>query len=135
MTGFVGTARRTQVNNTRQRPVFSDSESRKRKDRKFVLRLAALAVVGLFVLIGMRCYCATMQHSNNVLEERNSYLQAEIDSLQSQIVERTKVTTIERLATEQYGMVYPTPDNCIRLSEEGEKRENLAATIRSEAYN
>lgn len=119
----------------RQRVRIIDAAAREKKDKKFILRIAALAVIGLFVLIGMRCYCATIQHSNNVLEERNSYLQAEIDSLQSQIVERTKVTTIERLATEQYGMVYPTPDNCIRLSEEGEKQENLAASIRSEAYN
>lgn len=108
---------------------------KERNDKRFMLLLAAMIVAGLFVMIGMRCYGATIQHANNELEEKNSYIQAEIDSLQSQIVEKTKVTTIESLATEQYGMIYPTADNCIRFSADDEEKENLAATIRSEAYN
>lgn len=128
MTGYVG------VSGTRQLNKRQLNNVRARKDKKFVLKLVALAVIGLFVLIGMRCYGATIQHANNELTEKNSYLQAEIDSLQSQIVEETKVTRIEKVATEQYGMIYPTSENCIRLSSEEEERNDLAATIKSEAY-
>ncbi len=170
MTGYVGTAGSTQLNNGMPRPVFVEKGSsyapdinmnnfagasasaagsvkrkrssvrtarrvNERNDKRFMLLLAVMIVAGLFVMIGMRCYGATIQHANNELEEKNSYIQAEIDSLQSQIIEKTKVTTIESLATEQYGMIYPTSDNCIRFSADDEEKENLAATIRSEAYN
>ena len=68
--------------------------------------------------------------------EENAFIQAEIDSLNSQIVEATKVTELERKATEEYGMVYPAPENCIRLGDDDSgETEELAASIRSEAYN
>jgi hypothetical protein len=70
-----------------------------------------------------------------MLIEENAYIQAEIDSLSSQIVEETKITKIEEVATTQFGMVYPTPDNCVKLSDEDTGEQGLAASIRSEAYN
>ena len=83
----------------------------------------------------MRSYAAIIQHENNTLIEQNEYLQAEIDSLSSQIVEETRVTRIEEIATEKYGMVYPSADNCVTLSAESPDAQNLASVIRSEAYN
>ena len=104
-------------------------------DRRSLIKLLVIAMLGIFVLIGMRSYGAIIQHENNLLIEQNEYLQAEIDSLNSQIVEETKVTKIERVATEDYGMVYPTSENCIRLSSEKEESDQgLADAIRSEAY-
>ena len=109
-----------------------------RADRKSVIKFLVVFMLGVFVLIGMRSYGAIIQHENNVLAEQNAYIQAEIDSLSSQIVEETKVTKIERVATEDYGMVYPTPENCIRLGDgdgdEDEDEEGLADAIRTEAY-
>lgn len=104
-------------------------------DRKSAVRILAVIMIGIFVLVGMRSYAAILQHSNNVLTEQNEYLQAEIDSLSSQIVEETKITRLEKLATERYGMVFPTADNCIKLGSQEAETQNLAATIRSEAYN
>ena len=95
----------------------------------------AVIIIAIFVLIGLSAYAASLQHANNVLVEENQYLQAEIDSLNSRIVEETKVTRVEKIATEEYGMIYPTTDNCIVISEDAETGENLAAVIRSEAYN
>ena len=108
-----------------------------RADRKSVIKLLAVFMLGVFVLIGMRSYAAIIQHENNVLAEENAYIQAEIDSLNSQIVEETKVTRIEKVATEDYGMVYPTPENCIRLGDgdDDESDKGLADAIRNEAYN
>ena len=111
-------------------------EARIRADKKNAVKLLAVMMLGIFVLVGMRSYAAIIQHENNVLIEQNENLQAEIDSLSSQIVEETKITKLEKRATEEFGMVYPTPENCIRLSSEDEKdHEGLAASIRSEAYN
>lgn len=107
-----------------------------RADRKSLVKFLAVVMLGVFVLIGMRSYGAIIQHENNVLAEENAYIQAEIDSLNSQIVEETKVTKIERVATEDFGMVYPTPENCIRLGEgdDGDGDKGLADAIRTEAY-
>lgn len=108
---------------------------RARADRRSAIKILAVVMLGIFVLIGLRSYGAIIQHENNVLIEQNEYLQAEIDSLNSQIVEETKVTKIEKIATTEYGMVYPTSDNCIRLGGDVDETQGLAAAIRSEAYN
>ncbi len=104
-------------------------------DRKSAVRLVAVIIIGIFVLVGMRSYAAIIQHENNVLQMQNEYLQAEIDSLSSQITEETKVTKIEQVATEKYGMVYPSADNTVVLGSAQEEAGNLASVIISEAYN
>ena len=106
----------------------------RRASRNMILTLVAL-MAAVFVLVGLSAYAASIQHANNVLTQENAYLQAEIDSLNSQIVEQTKVTRVEEVATKKYGMVYPTSDNCIVINENEESSSSLAATIRSEAYN
>ena len=105
-------------------------------DRRSLIRFLAVFMLGVFVLIGMRSYGAIIQHENNVLAEENAYIQAEIDSLNSQIVEETKVTRIEKVATQDFGMVYPTPDNCIRIGDgdDDDDDKGLADAIRTEAY-
>ena len=106
----------------------------KRASRNLFFSAAAL-IIAVFILIGMSAYAASIQHANNILEEENAYIQAEIDSLNSRIVDETKVTRIEKIATGKYGMIYPTDENCIVISEDSESGENLAASIKSEAYN
>ncbi len=110
------------------------TRSSSRKTGKLV-KIILLAVAVIFILIGIQAYTATLQHANNILVQDNEYLQAEIDSIKSKIVEETKVTKIERIATDKYGMVYPTSDNCITIDEGKKGGENLAAAIKSEAYN
>ena len=106
-----------------------------RADKRSAIRILAVIIIGIFVLVGMRSYAAIIQHENNVLIEQNEYIQAEIDSLSSQIIEQTKVTRIEKVATEKYGMVYPSAENCVTLSAETPDAQNLASAIRNEAYN
>ena len=110
-------------------------EDRIRADRKSAVRILTIVMIGIFVLVGMRSYGAIIQHENNILERENAYLQAEIDSLQSQIVDETRVTRIEKVATQQYGMVYPSAKNVVKLVNAESEVNNLAAAIRSEAYN
>ena len=104
-------------------------------DRKSAVRLLAVIMIGIFVLVGMRSYAAIIQHENNMLVQQNEYLQAEIDSLNSRITGETNVTKIEKIATQKYGMVYPSADNTVVLSAEKTENRNLASAIRSEAYN
>ena len=104
-------------------------------DRRRVLRIAAAVLIGIFVLVGMRAYCAYMQHANNQLVKENAYLQAEIDSLNSSLSEEAKVTKIEEVAVDKYGMVFPTAENTINLGAAEDEGSSLAQAIRSEAYN
>jgi cell division protein FtsL len=110
-------------------------EDRIRADRRSAVRILTVVMIGIFVLVGMRSYAAIIQHENNILERENEYIQAEIDSLQSQIVDETRVTRIEDVATQQFGMVYPSTENVVKLGNAKPEVENLAAAIRSEAYN
>ena len=113
---------------------------RVKADRRSAVRILTVIMIGIFVLVGMRSYAAIIQHENNVLERENEYLQAEylqaeIDSLQSQIIDETRVTRIEKVATQQFGMVYPSAANVVKLGNAESEVKNLAAAIRSEAYN
>ncbi len=105
-----------------------------RAEKKRAIMLVAVFLLAVFTLVGMRSYAAILQHENNVLTEQNAMIQAEIDSLNSQIVEETKVTRIEKIATDDYGMVYPSSENCIKLGSSSENGEGLASVIRNEAY-
>lgn len=113
-----------------------DSVRRKRiaKDRKRFARIASVILFAIFVLVGMRAYCAYMQHANNELIKENAYLQAEIDSLNSSLSEEVKVTKIEEVAINKYGMVFPTADNTINLGTADDTEKSLAQAIRNEAY-
>ena len=131
-TQTVGGAVMTGVNTGTAGRVRTSTRS-KRASRNLFLTVTAI-IAAVFVLVGLSAYAASIQHANNVLTQENEYLQAEIDSLSSQIIEETKVTKLEKVATKEYGMVYPTSDNCIVINEDEESSTNLAASIRSEAY-
>jgi|GEM_PF-3344331 len=105
------------------------------KDRRSLIKIAGLMLACIFILVGMRAYCAYVQHANNVLIEENNLIRAEIDSLEREISEKSNVSNIEKIAVDNYGMVFPTSDNVINLAEESVSEESLAETIRSEAYN
>lgn len=124
-------------NYTAPTEVNLDSVRRKRikRDRKRLIRVAAVILIGIFVLVGMRAYCAYMQHANNELIKENAYLQAEIDSLNSNLSDEFKVTEIEEVAIEKYGMVFPTAENTVNLGAAEDEDSSLAQAIRSEAYN
>lgn len=111
------------------------TRTRSRRASRNMLMTAIAVIAAVFILVGLSAYAASIQHANNVLEKENAYLQAEIDSLNSQIIEETKVTKIEEIATNEFGMIYPTSDNCIVINESEESSTSLAATIKSEAYN
>lgn len=104
------------------------------KDRRSLVKIATLILACIFILVGMRAYCAYVQHANNVLIEENNLIRAEIDSLGREISEKSNVSNIEKVAVENYGMVFPTSENVINLAEETASEESLAETIRSEAY-
>lgn len=106
------------------------------KEAKILIKYVTVVLLSIFALVGLQARIATLQYENNTLTNDNAYIQAEIDSLESQIVEETKVTSIEKIATEKYGMVYPTAENCITIKEDKPAKDNnLAVKIKKRAYN
>ena len=106
------------------------------KEAKQLIKAVIILALAVFFIVGLRAYTASLQYENNTLIEENEYLQAEIDSLESQIAEETKVTSIEKTATKKYGMVYPTEENYIVIKEKKtNKNNNLASLIKRRAYN
>lgn len=100
------------------------------------LVIGAFLGIVVFLVVALSAYSANLQHSINVLQKENACLEAEIDSINNQIVEETKVTSVEKIATEKLGMVHPSSDNCITVKKNSaNNKENLAATIKDEAYN
>lgn len=130
MSSYVGTANSYNPTMRRGRKGYCLTRTGKN-----VLKAVIIGAFLLFAIVSIHAYTATLQHDNNTLKKDNAYLQAEIDSMNSQIVEETKITSIEKIATEKYDMVYPTSDNCITINQEEPMAESLAATIRNEAYN
>ena len=130
-------ARETRTTARTARPVAKrKSFSGLSREAKILIKVVASVLAVIFVLVGLQAYTATLQYNNNSISSDNAYLQAEIDSLKSQIIDETKVTSIEKTATEKYGMVYPTADNCIAIKEDSEvKTDNLAVRIKKRAYN
>ena len=125
---------RTQVNTkaSSKRKAFAGLS----KEAKILIKCVAVGLAFIFVLVGFQAHIASLQYENNTLANDNAYIQAEIDSLESQIVEETKVTSIEKTATEKYGMVYPTAENCITIKQDKPvANNNLASKIKKRAYN
>ncbi|MBQ0018699.1 MAG: hypothetical protein KBS63_05830 [Clostridiales bacterium] len=105
------------------------------KARRTAILVAAIVVAFMFMIVNGNSYITKLQQENNRLRNEISALQADIDSMNSQIVDETKISRIEQVATHQYGMVYPSPENCITISDKDETGTELAATIRAQAYN
>ena len=66
--------------------VLTQARPRSRRASRNMFIAVATVVLAIFLLVGLSAYAASIQHANNVLVEENEYLQAEIDSLKSQIV-------------------------------------------------
>lgn len=105
------------------------------KAKRTAVLVVVIVVAFMFMIVNGNSYITKLQLENNRLRSEISALQADIDSMNSQIVDETKISRIEQVATHKYGMVYPSPENCITISDKEETGNELAATIRAQAYN
>lgn len=115
-----------------QRP--TQEQIRIKKFKSSFMIIATLCLI-LLAIVSMAAWSANLQAKNNELKQANSNLQAEIDSLNTQIGAVTNIERIEKVATKEYGMVQPNADNYIAVSEEVTVDQDLAAVIKDEAYN
>jgi cell division protein FtsL len=104
------------------------------RDKLMVLLLIFLTgAVGVGVVLATT-YATVLQYEINQTQREVDHLYGEIENLEVQIKGKVGVDVIERRAMEELGMVYPTAEQCIVLSEEPPKINDFAQYIKENAY-
>ena len=109
-------------------------EARAKKINSEVIVLGVIATCVVLTFVLMTAYAAKLRAINNEIEQQNSYLAAEIDSINNEITDETTLDKIEKSATRKYGMVYPNSSNYVRIKDEKPEGSSLADAIREEVY-
>ena len=85
------------------------------------------------MMVVLTAFAAQIRHENNELETKNEALQGEVDTLSVKIKSANSIDHIEKVATKKLGMVHPSEDECVNLSDKDKPKKNFAAVIRKEA--
>lgn len=103
-------------------------------NKKILLGLVVVGLISILIVV-LSAYSAELKVENNKLASANEALQGEIDTLNVKIKSANNVEHIEKIAITKLGMVYPTKDECVYVSDTAAPKENFAMVIREKAYN
>ena len=107
-------------------------------DRKQKVRIVFfILMIGLVLsfMVLAEAFNATNQHDNNEYTKVNADIQGEIDTLKVKVKTSNNIDSIEKVAIEQLGMVYPGDEQCVYLTENDKPKGGFAAMLKSRAYN
>ena len=107
----------------------------KKQDKKRIILTILLVGMICIMMVVLTAFAAQIRHENNELETKNEALQGEVDTLSVKIKSANSIDHIEKVATKKLGMVHPSEDECVNLSDKDKPKKNFAAVIRKEAYN
>lgn len=107
----------------------------KAQDKKRIILTILLVGMICIMTVVLTAFAAQIRHENNELETKNEALQGEVDTLSVKIKSANSIDHIEKVATKKLGMVHPSEDECVNLSDKDKPKKNFAAVIRKEAYN
>lgn len=107
----------------------------KAQDKKRIILTIFLVGMICIMMVVLTAFAAEIRHENNELETKNETLQGEVDTLSVKIKSANSIDHIEAVATKKLGMVHPTEDECVYISDKDKPQKNFAAVIRKEAYN
>ncbi len=107
----------------------------KAQDRRKLLAAIGVILLILVADVMLTALAAEMRQENNILMTSNETLQGEVDTLNVKIKTASSVDHIEELATEKYGMVHPTSEQCVYITGEDRPEADFASVIRREAYD
>ncbi len=107
----------------------------KAQDKKRIILTILLVGMICIMMVVLTAFAAQIRHENNELETKNEALQGEVDTLSVKIKSANSIDHIEKVATKKLGMVHPSEDECVNLSDKDKPKKNFAAVIRKEAYN
>jgi cell division protein FtsL len=132
--------------------VKSIREKRKRKVEKTLINekttgsftkhdraklLMLLFIIGALCVVGVvsTAYATQIKYNLNEITKENIIMQGEIDNMNVIIQGENNVAKIEDKAINLLGMVYPSYDQIVYISEDSEKINNFASVLREQAYN
>lgn len=99
----------------------------------FVLML----IIGILCIAGVvtTAYATQVKYNINQVSKENAVIQGEIDNLNVIIEGANNVKNIEDKAINQLGMIYPSYEQIVYISQNSEKSNNFALVLREQAYN
>ncbi len=104
-------------------------------ERKRIISMVIIIGIVCIAMVVMKATAAEIRCENNEMIAQNKMLQSEVDTLNIKIKTASSVDQIEKIAKNKLGMVYPTSENCVFLTNEDKPKENFAAVIRNNIYN
>ncbi len=107
----------------------------KATEKKRILTVIFLIGFICITMVIMTAYAAELRCENNALISSNDALQSEVETLQIRIKTESNIDYIERVAKKRLGMVYPTQEDCVYLTEKDSPQGNFSAAIRKAVYN
>ena len=100
-------------------------------------RMISAIVLGGMVLIALVIGTALISHmayANNQLRSENKEIASEIQNLKIDVKSATNIGTVESLASEKLGMVYPAGEQFVQLGGVESASDNFAEVLREEAF-
>jgi cell division protein FtsL len=115
------------------RPV-QKKETVSRRDKNMLLLLIILAgIVGVGVIIATT-YEIVIKYEINQIDRETAALYGEIENLDVKIKSGASIGVVEQRAQEELGMIYPTADQFVFLTEAPAPVRDFAQYIRENAY-
>jgi len=102
-----------------------------------VKTLTTLFLAGLLsvLIIISIAYTAGVTYEINMITKDNKQISGEIDNLNVNIKNATNIRHIEKMAQEELGMIYPSPERFVFLTRHEKPQGDFAMLIKEQAYN
>ena len=99
--------------------------------------MAAIILVGAIsiTIVVMSAFAAELRRDNNRLINENEELSGEVETISVKIKSKNSIDHIEKVAKKELGMVYPTSEQMVQVTEKDSPGANFASTIKKQAYN
>lgn len=111
------------------------STSNGKKEKKAII--IAVLIIGLILIsmVILSAVSAQIKHANNELITANQELQDKIDILNIKIESKTNIGTVEKIAKQKLGMVYPEAGQYIYINGQKAPDSDFASVIKKQAYD
>lgn len=104
----------------------------KDKARLMVLTVAVgILCVGLIITTA---FAASIKYDTNQMIKENNALEADIENLNVKIYSTNNIEAIEKKATKELGMEYPSSKQIVYLTEEEKPAKGFADILKKQAY-
>jgi len=102
-----------------------------------------IKMVSLILIAGALCVCliisaayaANVNYKINTISKENSELSGEIENLNVKIKNATNIRTVEKIAENELGMIYPSSEQFVFLAHHEKPKGDFAMLLIEHAFN